>query len=185
MAGAGDGREQDLLWCVFLSSFSFLFLPFPSPIWANQIPPTGRCGSVDKAFAEAAGSLASVPAAKELHLASVNCDDEPVLCNSWSANAGNLWLFQVLPAPAPVEIYTRRTNLTTVTTDEVVKAATAADRIEAGWHLFSAEGFFHPFEGKLAKLGLSVPLGYFFWALNAIPSWGLMLIVSFISRSMM
>ncbi len=108
-----------------------------------------------------------------------------MLCNSWSANAGNLWLFQILPTPAPVEIYTRRTNLTTVTGAEVVEAATAADRVEAGWHLFSQDGYFHPFEGKLAKLGLSVPLGYFFWALNAIPSWGLMLIVSFISRTMM
>jgi hypothetical protein len=108
-----------------------------------------------------------------------------VLCNSWSANTGGLWIFQVLPEPAPVEILTRRMNLTTVTAKDIVDAVAAPDRLADGWHVYDREGYFHPFEGKLAKMGLSLPLGYFFWALNAIPSWGLMLIVSFISRSMM
>lgn len=144
----------------------------------------GRCDRINTAFADAATPLAS-PASPSLHLATLNCEEEPVLCNSWSANTGGLWLFEVVPAPAPVDIYTRRMNLTTVTTQDIVDAYRAPDREAAGWHLYDPNGFLHPLEGKLAKLGLSVPLGYFFWALNAMPSWGLMLIVSFVSRSMM
>jgi hypothetical protein len=124
------------------------------------------------------------------NLAAVNCDDAPVLCNAWSANAGGLWLFEVsAPPPAPVEIHTKRMNLTTVTAQDIVdaygSAAAASNKTEAGWNRFDPNGYFHPTEGKLARLGLAVPLGYVFWALNVIPSWGMMLIVSFLSRTMM
>lgn len=111
-----------------------------------------------------------------------------MLCNAWSANAGVLWIYELLPAPAPVEIYTQRLNLTTVTAKDVVdayKASVAEGKTAAGWNRYDPDGYFHPFEGKLAKLGLALPLGYFFWALNAVPSWAMMLFVSFISRSMM
>ncbi|KAL2132375.1 hypothetical protein VTI74DRAFT_3885 [Chaetomium olivicolor] len=149
----------------------------------------GRCGQLEDAFTESALKLAALPQTSAPHLGYVNCDDQPVLCNSWSANAGGLWLFDVPPAPAPVDIHTKKLNLTTVTTQDVVdayKAVTAAsNKTEAGWHRFNPDGYFHPIEGKLAKWGLSVPLGYIFWALNAIPSWGMMLIVSFVSRTMM
>ncbi|KAL2185500.1 hypothetical protein L209DRAFT_756654 [Thermothelomyces heterothallicus CBS 203.75] len=146
----------------------------------------GQCGKIEAAFNESALPFAALPASQPSpHLASVNCDDQPVLCNSWSASTGGLWLFQVAPAPAPVEILTKRVNLTTVTAQDVVDAYTAANRTEAGWRTIPPDGYFHPTEGKLAKLGLAVPLGYVFWALNAIPSWGMMLLVSFLSRTMM
>ncbi|KAL2160838.1 hypothetical protein VTH06DRAFT_1035 [Thermothelomyces fergusii] len=146
----------------------------------------GQCDKIEAAFNESALPFAALPASQPSpHLAAVNCDDQPVLCNSWSASAGGLWLFQVAPPPAPVEVLTRRPNLTTVTAQEVVDAYTAADRAAAGWRAIPRDGYFHPTEGKFAKLGLAVPLGYVFWALSAIPSWGMMLLVSFLSRTLM
>ncbi|KAK4039148.1 hypothetical protein C8A01DRAFT_47353 [Parachaetomium inaequale] len=146
----------------------------------------GQCANLESAFADAAAKFAALPASQPSpHLASANCDDQPVLCNSWSANGGGLWLWRLLPAPAPVDIMTKRVNLTTISSQDVVDYYTAANRTAAGWKTVSPDGYFHPTEGTLAKMGLSVPLGYLFWGLNIIPSWGMMLIVSFVSRYMM
>jgi len=148
----------------------------------------GRCDRVEAAFDESALQFATLPASqKSPHLAKLNCEDQPVLCNSWSANTGGLWLFEMLPAPAPIDVFTKRVNLTTVTTQDVVDAYANTERgdTETGWKPIAQDGYFHPFEGKFAKLNVAVPIGYVLWALNAIPSWGMMLIVSFLSRSMM
>jgi len=143
----------------------------------------GQCARMESAFAESAAKFAALPASQQSpHLASLNCDDQPVLCNSWSANPGGLWLFQVAPPPAPVEIQTKRLNFTTVTAQDVVDAYTAPNRTEARWRTISREGYFHPTEGKFAKLGAAVPLGYLLWGLNAVPSWAMMLVLSFFSR---
>ena len=171
-----------MLWCVSLCSS----LPSSSPKLTNHPGKTGQCGNLESAFADAAAKFAALPASQQSpHLASTNCDDQPVLCNSWSANGGGLWLWQLLPAPAPVDIMTKRVNLTTVSGQDVVDYYTATNRTAAGWRTVSQDGYFHPTEGTFAKLGLSVPLGYLFWGLNIIPSWGMMLIVSFASRYMM
>jgi hypothetical protein len=115
----------------------------------------------------------------------VNCDDEPVLCNLWSSSAGSMWLFEMLPKPAPVEIQTKRLNTTTVTSEVIFDAYKAADKKEAGWRLYPADGYFHPIDGKLAQWGVAEPIAYVLWGLGAIPSWAMMLVVSFASRSMM
>jgi hypothetical protein len=47
------------------------------------------------------------------------------------------------------------------------------------------EGYFHPFDGQLAKLGLAVPIGYVFWVFAVIPSWLFMIVISFVSRNIM
>ncbi|KAL2265737.1 hypothetical protein VTJ83DRAFT_6837 [Remersonia thermophila] len=165
----------------------------------------GKCDRIDGAWNASALAFASLPSASSLHLGYVNCDDERVLCNYWSAATGVLWLLDIPgPAPAPVEIRMRRMNTTTVTTEDIVEAykeainpppveeeaqeATGEEGQAAkkgAWHRYSPDGYFHPFDGKLAKAGLLLPLAYFFWAINAIPQWGLMLILSFFSRSMM
>ncbi|KAL1837410.1 hypothetical protein VTJ49DRAFT_3802 [Mycothermus thermophilus] len=166
----------------------------------------GKCDRIDQAWNASALAFASLPSASALHLGYVNCDDDRVLCNVWSAATGVLWLLDIPgPAPAPVEIRMRRMNTTTVTTEDIVEAykeainpppAVEEETAEGGeaegqvqkkgrWHRYSPDGYFHPFDGKLAKAGLLVPVAYVFWALNAIPSWGMMLIVSFMSRSMM
>lgn len=140
----------------------------------------GHCLKIEAAFNESATKFAELP--QSPHLGFINCDDEPVLCNVWSAGAGNLWVFQMLPPPAPVDIYYKRLNFTTTTSQDIVDSYTG--KAEDAKFLKN-EGYFHPFDGPLARYGLAVPLAYFFWALNQIPSWAMMLVVSFVSRSMM
>lgn len=111
----------------------------------------------------------------------LNCDDQPILCNSWSAGPGSIWAFDMLPAPAPIDIYKKRLNLTTTTSETLVNLQAADNR--PGFVLL--DSWFHPFDGKVAELGLSVPYGYAMWAFGLLPNWLFMLIVSFASRSMM
>jgi hypothetical protein len=113
----------------------------------------------------------------------LNCDDQPILCNAWSAGAGSIWSINMVPAPAPVDIYKRRLNLTSTTSEELVKLRSAESKEKAGFVLL--DSWFHPFNGKAAELGLSVPYGYVMWAFGLVPNWLFMLIVSFASRSMM
>ncbi|KAK4644927.1 hypothetical protein QC763_309260 [Podospora pseudopauciseta] len=143
----------------------------------------GRCDKLDTAFSQSALKLASLkPTPDNLHLASVNCDDEPVLCNSWSASTGVIWLFEILPAPTETGLYVKRLNTTTVTSQDIVDAYVAP---KEEWTKVESDSYFHPIDGFFAKNGLAVPLGWFFWGLNAVPSWVMMLGVSFVSRSMM
>lgn len=139
----------------------------------------GRCDRIDAAFNETAGKFAVLPGSP--YMGYINCDDQPILCNSWSAGATNLWVFEMLPAPAPIDVYKKRLNATTVTSDDIV-ALRDADREKS---FSKVEGLFHPFNGKIAELGLSQPVGYLFWIFNLIPSWMTMLILSMVSRTMM
>lgn len=139
----------------------------------------GRCDRLETAFHGAAAKFAELPTTP--HMGVLNCDDQPILCNSWSANVGNIWAFHMLPKPAPVDIYKKRLNLTTVTTDEIVQLQEAGNKED----FVLLESFWHPFNGKAAELGLSIPLGYLLWVFNLVPQWAFMLIVSFASRSMM
>lgn len=139
----------------------------------------GHCTQVETAFNESAVKFASLP--KSPHLAYLNCDDQPVLCNSWSASAPVLWVFEVLPRPAPIDIYTRRLNLTTTTAQTLIDYHTEGAKNKFRLH----DGYFHPYDGPIAKNGLSVPVGYFFWIFNNIPSWAVMVFISMMSRRFM
>lgn len=110
----------------------------------------------------------------------LNCDDQPVLCNAWSASAGSIWAFDMLPPPAPIDIYTRRLNMTTTTADDIVALHAAGKK---SFHIL--DSWFHPFNGKATELGLSIPFGYVMWAFGLVPNWAFMLLVSMLSRSMM
>jgi hypothetical protein len=139
---------------------------------------SGHCGQVEAAFNETAARFAELPNAP--HMGLLNCDNQPILCNAWSANAGNIWAFEMLPEPAPIDIYKTKLNLTTVTSDDIFKLH------EAGKADFTLlDSWFHPFNGKAVELGLATPLGYVMWVFGLLPNWAFMLIVSFASRSMM
>ncbi|KAL1883071.1 hypothetical protein VTK73DRAFT_9997 [Phialemonium thermophilum] len=139
----------------------------------------GHCTKLEAAFDEAAQKFATF--SKSPHTGLVNCDDQPVLCNSWAANVGTVWVFEMLPPPAPVNIYRRRFNMSSTTADDFVDLY--AQDVKKEFYPYT--GYFHPFDGPLAKNGLAVPIGYVLWAFNAIPSWAMMLGISFLSRSMM
>ncbi|KAK3387716.1 hypothetical protein B0H63DRAFT_164324 [Podospora didyma] len=139
----------------------------------------GHCGKVETAFNESVTKFATQ--SKSPHVGILNCDNEPILCTSWSASTGALWVFEMLPAPAPIDVYWKRLNLTTTTSDDILKVAGKDGKKS----LYLIDSYFHPFDGVLAKNGLALPIGYLLWGFNAIPSWAMMLIVSFFSRSMM
>ncbi|KAH8677963.1 hypothetical protein BX600DRAFT_431272 [Xylariales sp. PMI_506] len=139
----------------------------------------GRCEKPEKAFNETAGKFALTPGAP--HTAILNCDKEPVLCNAWSAPAGALWIFEMLPPPAPINIWAKRFNATTVTSDDMFALHQDGWKDKAKLH----DGIFHPFNGWFAQNGLSTIVGYALWAFNMVPSWAVMVGVSMLSRTMM
>jgi hypothetical protein len=141
----------------------------------------GHCLKVESAFNEAAAKFTILP--KAPHTAYLNCEDQPVLCNSWTAGTGSLWIFEMLPPPAKVDIWTRRLNLTTTTSETLLDLYESESETKDSFKLH--DGWFHPFDGPLATYGLALPLGYVLWVFNAVPSWAMMLVVSFISRTMM
>ena len=47
------------------------------------------------------------------------------------------------------------------------------------------EGLWHPFDGPLAKYGLSIPAGWLIYGFSKVPSWAFMVGISFLSRSIM
>jgi len=139
----------------------------------------GHCGKIETAFNETAALWSINPAAP--HLAYLNCDSQPVLCNSWGAGPPSLWIMEVLPQPAPVTIWTKHLNSTTTT----VKTFTDLHSSKEWATKTPYEGWFHPFDGQLAQYGLAKPLGYVFWIFNVVPSWAFMIGISFLSRSIM
>ncbi|KAI0518173.1 hypothetical protein F5B22DRAFT_74718 [Xylaria bambusicola] len=139
----------------------------------------GHCGRVEAAFNETAGIFTKLPDTP--HMALLNCDNQPILCNAWSAPAGSLWIFEMLPEPSPINIYTKRLNLTTTTSEDLVKLHADGYKTVAKEH----DGIFHPFNGPIAKNGLSVPAGYTLWAFSLLPSWAFMVVISLFSRRMM
>lgn len=151
------------------------------PLLNANLRDLGHCGNVEQAFNETAAKFAILPGSP--HMGIVNCDDQPILCNSWSAGAGSIWSFHMLPAPAPVDIYKKRLNLSSTTSEELVNLRSAESKDKAGFVLI--DSWFHPFNGKATELGLSVPYGYAMWAFGLVPNWLFMIIVSMASRSMM
>jgi hypothetical protein len=139
----------------------------------------GRCAGVEKAFNESAVLFAAEPSAP--HLAYLNCDDQPILCNSWAAGPPSLWIFEVAAPPAPIDIHLVGLNTTSTT------AKTFSDLHETkSWKLKPKfDGYFHPFDGPIAQAGIAKPLGYVIWVFALIPSWMFMIGVSFFSRTMM
>lgn len=140
----------------------------------------GHCLRVEAAFNQSAAKIAALPDAP--HIGYINCDDQPILCNAWSAGAGTIWLFEMRPEPQPVDIYMKRLNMTTATPDDFVEVyKTRQDKSQ----FTKKDGYFHPFDGELAKYGIAVPVAYLLWGLSVVPSWAMMLGVSFLSRTMM
>ncbi|RDW82225.1 hypothetical protein BP6252_03337 [Coleophoma cylindrospora] len=139
----------------------------------------GHCGTVETAFNKSALLLAANPTAP--HLGYLNCEDQPVLCNSWGAGPPALWVMEIKPEPAPVDIRIVGLNTTSTT----AKTFTDLHALKTWKESPLYEGYFHPFDGPLAEYNLNVPLGYIFWVFAIVPSWMFMIAISFLSRSIM
>jgi hypothetical protein len=133
----------------------------------------------EAAFNETAAKFATLP--NTPHMGYLNCEDQGILCTAWSSATGNLWIFEMLPPPADINIYRKRLNLTTTTTKTFADLQSVTTREE----LKKLDSVFHPFNGWMAKNGLALPVAYVLYVFNMIPNWMIMLIVSFASRSLM
>lgn len=140
----------------------------------------GRCLEIEAAFNETAVKFAS--RSNTPHMALLNCDDQPVLCNSWASGPPGLWVIEMLPRPAPINVYGRRLNTTTTTTKTFLDIHAQADpRADFGLY----DSYFHPFDGVVAQYGAAVPIGYILYFFTVVPSWATMIGISFLSRSLM
>jgi len=142
----------------------------------------GLCSKVETSFNESAALFALEPTHPNLAL--LNCDAEPILCNSWAAGPPSLYIFSIpsitqLDAKTP--LYIHSLNTTTTTPETYVELWKTGSYKEGGVY----EGYFHPVDGPLAKFGAAIPLGYVLWGFSLVPSWVFMIGVSFISRTMM
>ncbi|KAF2272856.1 uncharacterized protein EI97DRAFT_436629 [Westerdykella ornata] len=144
----------------------------------------GHCGNVTRAWNETVALLSAKPHAPKF--ATIDCDEEPVLCNSWSVGPPSIYYFTIpkpladQSAPAPTVRYIPlRRNATTV---ETLKTLIVDKEYE---NTAPYEGAWHPFNGALAQYNLAVPVGYILWGFNKMPTWLPMVLISFMSRSFM
>jgi len=139
----------------------------------------GQCDGVNKAYNETALLFSVDPSAPRLGY--VNCDYQPILCNSWAAGPPQVYILEVTPEPNPVTVHTVGLNTTTTN----VKTFTDLKSTKSWKEKPAYDGYFHPFDGPIAKFGLALPLGWVLWFFSAVPSWMFMIGVSFLSRSFM
>jgi len=138
-----------------------------------------QCGKVETAFNETA-ALWSLDSTAP-HLAYLNCENEPVLCNSWGAGPPSLYIIEVSAPGLPVDVRVQGLN----TTSTNVKTLTDLHATKEWKTLKLQDGYFHPFDGPLAQYRLAVPLGYVFWFFNIVPNWLFMILISIFSRNIM
>lgn len=139
----------------------------------------GRCGQAELAFNESALLFKADPTAP--HMAMVNCELQPILCNSWATGPPALYIMEVTPGDSPVDVYYPRFNTSTITAADFVKMHATNSFKETEPYT----GYFHPFDGEIAKFGLGKPIGWTLFVFNVLPNWLFMILVSFASRSMM
>lgn len=144
----------------------------------------GRCAHAEKAWHESVALLSASPNPPNLGL--LDCEADTVLCHAWAVSPPQVLHFQ-LPQPLPDQstpastVRNIRVNRTTITAPEIA----AVHLQETYKEKEPYEGFWHPFDGPLAKFGLNVPVGYVIWGFSMIPSWAFMIVVSMVSRTFM
>ncbi|CAD0084154.1 unnamed protein product [Aureobasidium vineae] len=142
----------------------------------------GMCARADVEWSKAVSLLSAVPSAPQL--GRLDCEKEPQLCNAWGAGAPSV-IYMQLPQPLPDQTTPATTvhfialNRTTVSAQDIVEIATE----KAFKQRTPYEGFFHPFDGVLAKTGLGIPFGWVVYGFSVMPSWALMIGISFFSRT--
>jgi hypothetical protein len=139
----------------------------------------GHCSKVEAAFNKTAALWSVNPNAPNLGY--LNCDNQPILCNSWGAGPPSLWIMEVTAPGNPVDIHVRNLNATTTEVKTFTDLYAAKDWKNKPVY----ESYFHPFDGVLKQYGLAVPVAYILWFFTVVPSWMFMIGVSFLSRTVM
>jgi len=144
----------------------------------------GLCTRAEEAFNGSVPLIAASPSAPSL--AYLNCETDGVLCNAWAVSPPNILhmqLPQLLPDQSTPATTVRAINVnrTTITAPQVAAVHLQEKYKETPPY----EGFWHPFDGPLAKAGLNIYAGWALWGFAQVPSWAFMILVSFVSRNIM
>lgn len=141
----------------------------------------GHCLHAETAWNETAALWSVDPTSPNLGY--INCDNQPVLCNVWGAGPPSLWIMEVLPPPAQVDIRVKGLN---ATEGETTVKSFVDLRTSQEWRTKPKfASYFHPFDGPFAQYGVSVPIAYVLWVFATVPSWVFMIGISFLSRTIM
>nr|POE90625.1 hypothetical protein CFP56_60238 [Quercus suber] len=144
----------------------------------------GLCSRAETAWNESTALIAAAPSAPNLAL--LDCEREGQLCAGWASSPPSV-LYMHLPQPLADQSTPATTvryiqvNRTTITAPEIASLALQEKYKETAPY----EGLFHPFDGQIAKLGMTIPAGYALWGFAQVPSWAFMILVSFVSRTFM
>lgn len=144
----------------------------------------GACGHADAEWAKAVTLLGAAPNAP--HLGRLNCETDAQLCNAWAAGAPSI-IYMQLPQPGldqttpATTVYYLPLNRTSISAADIAAIYTEKNFEKSTPY----EGFFHPFDGTLAKTGLAIPFGWVVYGFSVMPSWALMIGISFFSRTFM
>lgn len=117
----------------------------------------------------------------------LNCETETILCSAWSAGTPSVYYFEIPKVAAASQerpatpLHVVELNVTTVTPQTIYKIHSEKTYKESAPY----EGMLHPTDGWVAKYGLMTPLGYFIYGLSVVPSWAVVLAISFFSRTVM
>jgi hypothetical protein len=113
-------------------------------------------------------------------LAAIDADKEAILSHQWSLAPPALYHILLSTTEEPIARWIPL-NQTTVKASDIVELHTKrAYEATAPY-----EGAFQPWTGWMAKTGLDLPFAYVMWAFALMPSWAPMIIVSFLSRTLM
>lgn len=144
----------------------------------------GNCKGVEQTFN---ASVALIEASRSPpNLALLDCETDGPLCNAWTVSIPSV-LYLHIPQPLADQSKPSTTiryiavNRTSITAPEFAALHLQEKYKETAPY----DGFFHPFTGPLALAGLLIPFGYVMWGIARVPSWAIMIGISFFSRTFM
>ncbi|KAE9988013.1 hypothetical protein EG328_000957 [Venturia inaequalis] len=144
----------------------------------------GLCGNVTKEWTKSVALLEAT--ASPPKFASIDCETEQILCNSWSVGPPSI-VHVLLPAPLADQSKPATTvrfiplNQVNTTASDIVELHTKSTYLDTEPY----EGIWHPFDGLFATTGANVPIAYVMWGFAKMPSWLPMIAISMLSRRFM
>ncbi|KIX09090.1 uncharacterized protein Z518_00168 [Rhinocladiella mackenziei CBS 650.93] len=149
----------------------------------------GRCTPVDLKWNESVPLLAALPqpaGSPPLRLGIVDCEKDEVLCTAWASTMPSVYHFHLPKKSEPQAkspLHIAPLNISTTTIDDIVSIPAASKSRYLEYVEYT--GALHPLDGWMAKFGLLQPFGYVMWGIGSMPSWVMMIGISFISRQIM
>jgi len=136
-----------------------------------------NCANATKAWNAAIPVLAVLPSGPSL--ASIDSDKEAILSHQWSLAPPAIYHILLSQTEEPVARWIQL-NQTEVKASDIVELHTKRTYEKTEPYT----GAFQPWTGWLAKTQLNIPFAYVMWAFAMLPPWAPMIIVSFLSRTL-